>query len=196
MKVQRPFCQRMFLFAIASLVSLLFYSCLPDQPRNLPKFKEKLMQNKVAFEKAAEAFHKQMNPRYLGYAGDSSFNIGSDYISFKNQIFSDSTVNIDKIEIKENRKFEDFDQFLSEKGITRREFFKCADFLKKYDIMELIISSCTIRVVLEGGFLGSRSGIVYFPVGCEHEIDTYFPNPPEGVYPLYKLDERWFYFYE
>lgn len=196
MKVKRLFYQRMPLFTIVILLGFLFYSCLPDQPRNLPKFKEKLMQNKIAFEKAAETFHKQGKPGHITYFGKDAYNIGGNSISLENRDFSDSTLNPFDVRIKKISKYENFESLLRGEGLTREEFFRAADFLKKYGLFQLTLDPCSIWIGMEGGFLGSRSGIVYFPVGCEHEIQTYYPNPPEGVYPLYKLDERWFYFYE
>lgn len=171
-----------------------FWSC--HRERSIDRYKAKLEHNRKVFEKEAEAFFKQEKIKNIARTGDRTFNIEGDIIVLRNQNFNVSTLNINHIEIEKHEIFENFDHFLAAANITRNEFFRWADFLKRYDLFALSIDSRLVFIGFRGGLVGSESGLFYVPKGSEDAVNFFYPQWPPSMDYVEKIDERWYYYVE
>ncbi len=183
---------QMLNITILTLTQMCLWSC----GRELPRFKVKLERNKDAFESMAESFFKDGKIRDVGRTNSRTYNLGGDIIVLKNQKFDGFTENIQEVDIEKNELYQNFDHFLKHKGITRTEFFKWADFLKKYDLFSLSTDTRLVFIGFRGGFIGSESGLFYVPIGNENAVDDFYPRWPVSMDYVEKIDDRWYYYVE
>lgn len=178
--------------AILILAHLCIWSC----GRELPRFKVKFERNKEAFESTAESFFRNGKIRDIGRTNTRTYNLGGDIIVLTNQKFDEFTKNIEEVDIEKNESYQNFDHFLKSRGMTRMEFFKWADFLKKYDLFSLSTDTRLVFIGFRGGFLGSESGLFYVPIGNEDAVSDLYPKWPVSMDYVEKIDERWYYYVE
>ncbi len=188
-------------------VNLVFINC--NMTPAIERYKSLLNESRVELETGLEYMLEQNKIFGIQYWSNNKFTINKQKILFANCDYNEIEKNDKEIELLhaidanlDNYQKIDVNWFFTSLNLKKKEFIDLIDFLKMYKIKGINIDpySNSIRLVMDRGFVGESSGIIYVPINRNDTLEYYikkYINPAEEYsYKLQQIGERWFYYTE
>lgn len=189
---------KIIMFQLIIFILLFGYIFNCSDNSEFDNVKNKLEINKSNYTDIVESFYIQKDFQSIIRHGDNDYSIDGNRIILLNQIFKDSTLNPNDIEIKIKKNYDETYKLSwyvnAIYGLSVTDLLKWIDFLKINNLICLRKDSDVVYLEFWGGFVGDSSGLIYIPIGNEKISSKYYPIKPDYFDDLQKIDDRWYYY--